>query len=227
MSTTESSYNGFLSHDAAVRKLIRHLLLDESAVDDVMQETWLAALAARPSLTRSPRAWLGTVARRFALKARIGASRRLEREKLAACSERVPSPVEILEREAARRNIVEAVLSLEEPYRYTVVLRYFENLPPREVARRLSVPVETVRTRLKRALIDLRTALEREYGPDSRSLRLVLLMCAGHRRTVGGRLCLAGLTLMTTKLKVTIGAAALTLLSTAADLRPYRSYPVR
>jgi hypothetical protein len=56
------------------------------------------------------------------------------------------------------------VLALEEPYRETVLLRYFENLPPRAIARRLAVPVETVRTRLKRALETLRARLDRDYG---------------------------------------------------------------
>ena len=41
-------------------------------------------------------------------------------------------------------------LALPEPYRSTIVLRFFKALPPRRVAERQGVPVETVRTRPRR-----------------------------------------------------------------------------
>lgn len=56
---------------------------------------------------------------------------------------------------------------LAEPYRSTVALRFFESLPPRTIALRMSAPVETVRTRLKTAIERLRANLDREYGGRS------------------------------------------------------------
>ena len=47
-----------------------------------------------------------------------------------------------------------------------MLLRYFDDLAPREVASRLGVPVETVRTRLRRGLERLRTALDERHGGD-------------------------------------------------------------
>src|SRR5262249_55671586 len=44
--------------------------------------------------------------------------------------------------------------------REVVLLRYFEDLPPRAIARRLGLPVETVKTRQKRALAQLRARLQ-------------------------------------------------------------------
>src|SRR4029077_7953260 len=74
-----------------------------------------------------------------------------------------PSPAEILAREAARTRVVEAVLALEDPYRATALPRYSDNLQPRAIAQRHAVPVETVRTRLKRAFEMLRLRLDREF----------------------------------------------------------------
>ena len=45
-----------------------------------------------------------------------------------------------------RAEVVRAVLELEEHHRDVVLLRWFENMPPRAIARALSVPVETVRS---------------------------------------------------------------------------------
>src|SRR5258705_644359 len=104
-----------------------------------------------------------------------GQERRTYREKVAATPDAVPSAEEVLERETARRGLVEAVFKLEEPYRSALVLRYFEDLPPREVARRLKVPVETARTRIKRGLEMLRARLSRGNGPG-RSVWCVALV---------------------------------------------------
>ncbi|MCI0346416.1 MAG: RNA polymerase sigma factor, partial [Chloroflexi bacterium] len=59
----------------------------------------------------------------------------------------MPAVVEILEREEARRRVVEALLALDEPLRTTLILRFLEELPPRAVAARMDIPVETVRSR--------------------------------------------------------------------------------
>ncbi len=75
--------------------------------------------------------------------------------------------------------LVEAVLHLSEPYRFTVLLRYFEDLPPRDIARRADVPVETVRVRLRRALRQLRGRLDRLHDDDRRAWSLALLPLAG------------------------------------------------
>ncbi len=66
------------------------------------------------------------------------------------------------------RNVVDAVLSLDEPNRSTVLLRFYEDLPPREIAARQEVGVETVRGRLKRAVKQLRAKLDR-WHPEGRA----------------------------------------------------------
>jgi len=163
MSTPEHRIESLLLHDGFVRALSRSLLSDPHAAEDVAQETWVAALeggAEAASLSR----WITGVVKNLAGKTRRGEHRRQRREHESARPEATPSGEEILEREAARARVVAAVLALEEPYRECVLLRYFENLPPRALAQRLALPVETVRTRLKRALEMLRARLDREFG---------------------------------------------------------------
>ena len=156
-----------LAHEGFVRGLARRLVRDDDEADDVVQQTWVAALARPPRADeRGLRGWFTTVVRNVVRQRRRGDARRARRERAAARPEGAPSTAELLARESARRTLVEAVLALEEPTRSTVVLRWLEGLPPREVAERLHVPVETVRTRLKRAIARLRATLDRRHGDD-------------------------------------------------------------
>ncbi len=67
------------------------------------------------------------------------------------------------------------MLALREPYRGTVLLRYFDGLDPCEIAARTSVPVETVRTRLKRAAAQLREAMDARHGGSRGAWAVVLV----------------------------------------------------
>ena len=147
--------------DRRLRKLARELVSDASGAEDVAQEAWLAALEAGP--VHSVSAWLATVARRLSGKERRGSTRRARRERDAARAEALPSTVEILAREETRRRLVETLLALDEPLRTTLVLRFLEDLPPRVVAARMGVPVETVRSRTRRGLEELRLRLDRAF----------------------------------------------------------------
>lgn len=58
-----------------------------------------------------------------------------------------------------RARLLAAVEAFDEPYRSVLRLRFFEDLPPTQIAERLALPVETVRTRLKRALVRVQAHL--------------------------------------------------------------------
>jgi RNA polymerase sigma-70 factor (ECF subfamily) len=148
-----------LAHGAFLRALARGLLRGEGA-EDVVQEAYARALERRP---RQPRAWLGRVVRNLALTSRIGSGRRARRERAAARAEAEPAAADAVARLEIQRLVVDAVLALREPYRSTVVQRYFEGLKTKEIARRTGVPYETVRTRLGRALAELRKELDRVH----------------------------------------------------------------
>jgi RNA polymerase sigma-70 factor (ECF subfamily) len=167
-----------LQHKDFVRGLAKSILFDDNRVDDVVQEAWLTALRKPPRQPAALRAWLATVVRNLARRSIRTQQRTRTREQRAAREEGVPSTAEIAAREATRRQVVDAMLSLDEPFRSTVFLRYFEGLTPTQIGRRLGVPPATVRSRLKRALERLRFRLDSEHDGDRTSWSLALLPLA-------------------------------------------------
>ncbi|MHC4448683.1 MAG: sigma-70 family RNA polymerase sigma factor [Planctomycetota bacterium] len=151
-----------ISHAGFIRAVAQRLLLDDHEVDDVVQQTLLAALEKPPRRALKP--WLAAVASNLARMRRRTEGRIHRREKVAARPESMTATSEIAERLETQRRLVEAVTSLDDPYRDVIVLRYFDELPPREVAAELNIPVETVRTRTRRALEQLRSNLDRHPG---------------------------------------------------------------
>jgi len=206
-----------LAHRGWVRKLALRLARDESAADDLAQDVWVAALRDPPRRSGgSVRAWLGRVLRNRAREVHRGRSRRETREAAIARPDRAESTDGIVSRADTHRHVVTAVLTLDEPYRTTVLLLFFEGLRTSEVADRMGVPVETVRTRARRALATLRARLDRDHGGDRRTWAVALLgveMCdriggsvaAGVRVSTVGDLVKTGVTMAKWK---TIGAAA-------------------
>ena len=156
-----------LTHRAWVRRLARSLVVDGPSADDVEQQTWLAALRNPPRHQATARAWLGRVVRNLALDSRRARLRRDAHELLAARPEAVRSTEHVIAEAEAHTHLVTAVNSLAEPYRTTVLLRWFEDLPPTTIADRMDVPVETVRTRLRRAHHALRDDLGSMAGGES------------------------------------------------------------
>jgi RNA polymerase sigma factor (sigma-70 family) len=149
-----------LGSDRWLRRLAGGLLRDGPGVDDVLQDTRLAMLESPPPRLADPRSWLARVALNFARKRRRQDVRRARRERRAARPERLQScPREAMERVELRRLVCEAVLALDEPYRSTVVLRFFEEMSLAGIAERSGVPLGTVKTRLQRALERLRRRL--------------------------------------------------------------------
>ncbi|MEE8142320.1 MAG: sigma-70 family RNA polymerase sigma factor [Planctomycetota bacterium] len=169
-----------LAHVGWLRSLARSLVRDPHLAEDLSQETCVAALENPPPESRSLRSWLKVVLRNFAYQGARRDLRRLSREQRAASKDEVPSTLELVERVATQRRVVEAVLSLDEPYLSAVLLRYFQDLPPRKIAVRLGVPVATVKTRLQRGLLQLRGDLDREYGGERHAWIPLLLPLAGH-----------------------------------------------
>ncbi|MCK6458648.1 MAG: sigma-70 family RNA polymerase sigma factor [Planctomycetes bacterium] len=211
-----------LEHRNFVRGIVRGLLADEHAVDDVVQETCLRALE-RPPRHAMLRAWLGRVGRNLALSVLRGERRRGHREREAARPEQEPSAGDAAARLERHRLVVEAVLALEEPFRSAILLRFYEDLPPREIARQLGVPVDTVRSRVRRGLERLRAWFDARHGGDRSAWSLALLPLLGAREAAamvaasgatatatatsgGAKVLLAEGTVMSMKAKI-VGAA--------------------
>lgn len=146
-----------------VRALSRALLADPGSADDVSQETLLAGVQ-HPPAAGALRTWLYRVTKNFAMQRARADARRAARERRAARDESGPSPREVEQREAIRASVVRAVLTLEEPYRSVILLRFYDDVAPSEIARRRQVSVETVKTQLRRGLAQLRQRLDGEHG---------------------------------------------------------------
>ena len=154
----------------SLRRLARSLLYDSHRADDVVQEAWLAALR-REREPAELGSWLAGTVRRLASNSRRGEARRIEHERRSARKEAQPGADELSARLEILRRMLDAVDRLEEPYRTTIGLRFFEELPPRMIAKRQELPVETVRTRIKRGLQQLRRELD--YGASVMLLGIV------------------------------------------------------
>jgi len=189
-----------LAHEGFLRELAVRLVADPQSADDIVQDTWVAALERPTAVRTSARGWLAAVARNAARMRRRSGARRSRRERQVARPEAIPSPADLVERERTRRLVLSAVLRLEEPYRSTVILRFYDSLPPRAVARRLGVPVETVRTRTRRALERMRQDLDRRH--ESRrawSALLVPFLSPGPGASASA--ALGGVLLMSAKIR--------------------------
>lgn len=187
-----------LNHVAWLRRLAGTLVVDAARADDVAQATLLQALERPPARVDHPRAWLATAARNLARSFGRGERRREANERSAAVDLRQPAADEVVARTELHHEIVGAVLALAEPYRTAVLLRFFEDLKPGAIARRANVPVETIRTRLKRGIELLRAELiqrrakaaggrdaaPRLERPGEWAVALVGLLDVGLRRTV-------------------------------------------
>lgn len=98
-------------------------------------------------------------------------------------------------------------MALDEPYRTTVLLRYYEGLTAAAIARLLSVPAGTVRWRLSQALDRLRAGVQR----DDETGRLVVVL-GGWGLSARSLLSHGGL-LMAAKKKVAVFVAVLAALA--------------
>ena len=146
-----------------LRRLARALVKDEQGAEDLVQETWVAALERSPGPAETVRGWLARLARNRARSDRRGDQRRRVREARAAGHGASGRAASKRETDVAER-VLTAVLSLDEPYRGAVLARYYQDLTPTEIAERAGKPVKTIETRLRRARQELRRRLDGDFG---------------------------------------------------------------
>ncbi|MBT8493687.1 MAG: sigma-70 family RNA polymerase sigma factor [Deltaproteobacteria bacterium] len=158
-----------------LRALARSLVGDARA-DDLVQDTYAQALSHPPETDRPLRPWLRRVAINVARMGWRSDQRRRARELEAASLSAVAKvgANDAVARAELSRDLVDAVLALDEPYRQTVLLRFVDDLSAAEIARRQRIPAATVRSRLKRGLDHLRVELDRRHGDRSSWQRALL-----------------------------------------------------
>jgi len=179
------TFDAVFRHRDWVYTLAKRLVVDANDADDVVQEVWINAIQNPPHRRKNLKGWLHVVARRVVSRQRRTRERQQRRERLAARSlpDADPPTVEVAA-ERARESVRKAVSGMPEPYRSTVLHLLEQGGNMEAVARQMGVPVETVRTRWKRAAHRLRTRLDAEYGGDRRAWLAPLLVLGGEPRSV-------------------------------------------
>jgi RNA polymerase sigma-70 factor (ECF subfamily) len=211
---TPDSVTALLEQTSWVQKLARRLVQDPSMADDLAQDTLVRALEERPDAQRSLRGWLATVMRTSLGKRRRGEGNRTARERQRSRDEAEPSTLDVVERAATHSDVVQAVLGLEEPYRSTILLRFFDQLSYAEIARRQRISEATVNSRITRGLERLRQRLSTAYGGDRHALFLALAPLAKLPAIPAATIPLAGVKLM----HLALGAATLSVVAVTVSL---------
>jgi RNA polymerase sigma-70 factor (ECF subfamily) len=142
------------------------MLGNRAEAEDIAQDTFLRAHRALGEFRGEARlgTWLYAIASRLCLNRLASGARRHEQHNDLALSQ---APAEgadaagTLERGELEAALREAVAALPEDRRIVVVLRDLEGLGYEEIAEVLGVPLNTVRSRLHRARLDLKAKLER------------------------------------------------------------------
>lgn len=166
-----------------VQCLAHSLVTNASHAEDVMQETWMAALNQDPAESYL-KPWLATVVKNISIKFLRSEKRRSKHEReaavtLASAKKGGLSASENYDRKVIRSRLMKAVMELKQPYQQAIMLRYFDNLPPREIAKYLEMPVERVKAHLKRGLAQLRFKLDQNFNGDRKRWVLAILPFAG------------------------------------------------
>ncbi len=156
-----------LEHSGWMRSLALSLVKDDARADDIVQQTWLAAVE-HPPQHKNMGAWLNRVLRNFAYRSHRDEMRRHKRESATASPEisAEQSPQDLLEKTELHKQLVEIVLHLDEPHRSTIILRFFEGLSQSQISKNQNIPYTTVCSRLNRGLELIRNELDSQHGGD-------------------------------------------------------------
>jgi RNA polymerase sigma-70 factor (ECF subfamily) len=153
---------------AGVLRFARTIVADDATAEDVLQDTFLAALSNARSFRgeASVKTWLYTIARHEALRRK----RRAARVELDDDLERLGAlagwgaeePDVALAREEARAALAQAFDALEEDDRTVLLLRDVEGLGGAETAAILELSLAAMKSRLHRARLRLLSKLRSE-----------------------------------------------------------------
>jgi RNA polymerase sigma-70 factor, ECF subfamily len=137
------------------------ILRDRALAEDVLQESylkiWRHAANYDPAIA-SPMTWMATIIRHGAIDA--VRKRQIEvagcEDEMAAVAANDPDPVEEMHLARLRPKALAAFARLPEDKRRLIMLAYLRDRSRQELSMRLGIPANTVKTHLRRALLELR-----------------------------------------------------------------------
>lgn len=165
--------DALLSQASWLRRLAAHLVVDPDRAEDLVQETYRAALEHPPEREAHLRGWLARVMRHLAINKTREADVRRWHELRAQRAEAWTAE-DVDEGIALQGKVIEAVNTLDEPYRTAITLHYYVGLSAKEIAEQQGENHAAVRKRLERGREILRARLDREHGGDRRAWCLIL-----------------------------------------------------
>jgi RNA polymerase sigma factor (sigma-70 family) len=148
----------YASELQAVTRLAFLLVRSQAVAEELAQDAFLR-LFERFHVVENPAGFLRTVVVRLCLTWQ----RRDQMEHRLIRQVGIDRPAEVSEIDETW----EALGRLQPERRVVLVLRFYEQLPHREIAALLGCPTATVRSRTRRALKDLREELDRCTGRDT------------------------------------------------------------
>ncbi|MFP5261218.1 MAG: RNA polymerase sigma factor [Blastocatellia bacterium] len=150
-------------HQSMVFSLACHFLRDRWLAEELAQEVFLN-LHQNLSAIKSP-AHLTFWLRKVTCHRSIDAVRRLKARPQVALDEAPEPATNAAEDDFMLSDILRRVVdTLPEKARMVIILRYQEDLEPAEISRVLDMPVNTVKSHLRRSLSTLRDKLSRSLG---------------------------------------------------------------
>ena len=158
----------------AMLTVAQQIVRNAADAEDVVQDAFLRAFEALPQLTDLNRfgAWLHSITRNRALRYYKNASRYQPQEDMEPYLNTVSDtsatdPAQIVESELTQQGIRDAIQSLPPDYQAVIELYYWAEMPQQRMAEFLSLPLTTIKWRLRKAKEQLKTILGKHgYGED-------------------------------------------------------------
>lgn len=163
-----AAYETLVRRYQAIAVRAAYVVAGRAEAEDAAQEAFVKAYRALPRFRAGApfRPWLLRIVTNEA-RNRVRSARRREALALRAAAvsgDAAPSPEAAAEELGARRELLGSVERLPEPDREVIAYRYFLGLSEAEMAEALGVPAGTVKSRLSRALMRLRTEMVARHG---------------------------------------------------------------
>ena len=154
-----------------MRNLVRYFVKGDSDVDDIAQEAMVSVLKGLPSYRGegAVASWADRIVVRTVFahirRSRVSQQRHVEYTPDLAPVDNDGAASSFM----SRRRAMRALDDVPNEQREVLVLHHVVGLGVREIAEELSLPFETVRSRLRLGMARLRTALGEEEEPEVRS----------------------------------------------------------
>ncbi len=140
------------------------ILRDRALAEDVLQESylkvWRHAASYNPAIA-SPMTWMATIVRHGAIDALR--KRQIEafgsEDEISAVPSNDPDPVDEMHLARLRPKALAAFARLPEDKRRLIMLAYLRDRSRHDLSIRLGIPANTVKTHLRRALLELRATM--------------------------------------------------------------------